>query len=101
MANDAGPGTLAAYLYTGEGSIPRDVEEVEVHPSMTEITDGLFVGYHWLRSLLLRASLLKIGEQAFNGCLSLRGFRCLTTVPEIGRHAFWGCSNLAEIVLPS
>ena len=84
MADDAGPGRPAVYLYTGEGEIPGDAEEVEVDRSVEFIPDRLFEGCHRLRSLLLRNGLLRIGKRAFWGCTSLRSFRCPATVTEIG-----------------
>ena len=42
----------------------------------------------------------KIGDQAFEDCLSLTSINIPESVTEIGFQAFWGCTSLTSLVIP-
>ena len=46
-------------------------------------------------------SVTKIGNSAFQGCISLENIMIPNSVTEIGSNAFWYCSSLEEITIPN
>lgn len=66
------------------------------------IEDGVLVEYIGKGgNILLPPKVLKIGENAFGGCMTLTSVVFSPTVKEIGDYAFYGCRNLVKIKLPS
>ena len=66
------------------------------------IPDSMFFGCRSLETVVLPASLERIGEYAFADCVSLQRLDLsgLTNLRRIERSAFDGCSGLREILLP-
>lgn len=55
-----------------------------------------------LKTVKFPASIVGIGESAFEGCTNLTAVGFLTTKPlQIGNYAFKGCTQLANIAIPS
>ena len=55
-----------------------------------------------LKTVKFPASIVGIGESAFEGCTNLTAVGFLTTKPlQIGNYAFKGCTQLSNIVIPS
>ena len=65
---------------------------------MTEVNIGAFAGCTKLRTVHLSKNLVRIGDQAFQGCLALEGALELPPkLTELGANAFERCQNLTSI----
>lgn len=67
---------------------------------IVEIADEAFLNHAEIKNLTLPASLEKIGESSFNGCMGISKLIIPENVVEIGKSAFDGCSNIESLSLP-
>ena len=72
---------------------------VEIQEGITNIPDGLFYEWTYLRKVEIPHTVTSIGEQAFYHCYSLENLVIPDSVVEIAPGAFEGCEDL-ELVLP-
>ena len=65
--------------------------------SVTSIGDKAFDNYHYLESITIPNSIMRIGNCAFLGCTALKSI----TIPNgsIGENAFYGCDNLESVTI--
>jgi len=91
------------YLYHGLGGdecAPKDVTEVNFHPSVTTIKDGDFKDCTSLVRIKIPDTITLIEQYAFKGCHSLRSIRFSLNLQHIERAAFYGCRSLEAVFLP-
>ena len=92
--------------------------------TVTQILSGAFMDFDKLQQVVFPSDLVRIGKNAFNGCISLDNVTMPDTVTEIGdyafndcqsisalsfnaqlqsigRYAFYGCSSLTSITIPA
>lgn len=103
----------AKYL---DGAEPRTIE---IPATITEIKDFAFLGYNYVKTLVMHDSVTSVGKMAFYDCFDLKyvtfskglesieeqafGWTGLTsvTIPDsvttIGSYAFLGCKNLLDL----
>ena len=67
---------------------------------MKHICPGALSGCTRLKELTL-ASVVEIGELAFDGCAALQELTLPASVRKIGKNAFRGCAGLEAITLPA
>jgi len=67
--------------------------------TVKEICDNAFLRCVNLREVLLNEGLLKIGDDAFAGCVALVRIQVPSTVTAIGTGAFSECTSLKEVEL--
>ncbi len=84
----------------GKGAVPKDVERVIIHSSVTEIGDKAFDGCMSLTSVVMPNGVITIGGFAFDGCTSLTSVVIPNGVTSIGNGAFQRCRSLAYIEIP-
>jgi hypothetical protein len=89
------------FLYTGQAleDIPRDITHVVVDPSIKEIGVEAFAGCSQLRNVELCEGLERIGDWAFESCLSLTSIHIPSTVKKTGEAAFLDCEQLVNMEL--
>ena len=80
--------------------INKEIAEVVIPDSVTEIGYGAFYGCTSLTSVVIPNSVTEIGWEAFYGCTSLTSVVIPDSVTEIGRNAFYGCTSLTSVVIP-
>ena len=66
----------------------------------TEIGDGAFNDFTFLKTIVLADSVRKIGDAAFEDCWRLESCRFSNNISIIAQYAFLGC-GLRSIKLPS
>eukprot|EP00526_Cylindrotheca_closterium_P005451 CAMPEP_0113638758 /NCGR_PEP_ID=MMETSP0017_2-20120614/20316_1 /TAXON_ID=2856 /ORGANISM="Cylindrotheca closterium" /LENGTH=579 /DNA_ID=CAMNT_0000549905 /DNA_START=54 /DNA_END=1793 /DNA_ORIENTATION=- /assembly_acc=CAM_ASM_000147 len=91
---------MTSYHYFGnEGeAIPRDVEELVVHPLVQEIPEDACNRFELLTRVKFNGSALRtIGKCAFYECQALREIEIPPSVTVIGDHAFRDCLSLAKV----
>ncbi len=74
---------------------------VDISDSVTKIGDSAFQGCISLKELAIPSGVTEIGDGAFYGCLGLIRVDIPNSVTKIGDSAFDSCENLKEIVIPS
>lgn len=95
---------------SGEFMVPDGVEEiawnafsysqlssVNISDGVTKIANGAFYESPQLRSVILPASVLSVGESAFYGCSRLQRVD-LSHVRKIGKKAFQDCKALEAVI---
>ena len=90
------------FEYTGiekTEDVPRDVKVIRVDSSVTEIEENTFQGCEYLKKVVFKEGLRKIGKYSFYNCKSLESITFPSTVTEIDYVAFCGCDNLKDVVL--
>lgn len=70
--------------------------EFTVPSTVTEISEGAFLGAANLKAITLPNGLTKIGRRAFMNCTSLETLSLPESISEIGASAFRGCSKLSS-----
>ena len=96
-AEDDNDGNI--FIYRG-GRAPLHVSHVLIDESVDEIVDGAFYRCARLEQVETHNGLRKVGEDAFNRCISLRHIN-LKSVVEIGKNAFCRCVSLRHVNLKS
>ena len=94
----------------GDFMVPDGVEEiaynafsysqltsVDISDGVTKIANGAFYESPQLRSVILPASVLSVGESAFYGCSRLQRVN-LSHVRKIGKKAFQDCKALEQVI---
>lgn len=77
----------------------KNVEEVVVPDTVTEIQDYAFAGNKTLKSAKLSSSLKILGINAFFNCKALESIELPASLKEIGSYAFCG-TGLKSVVIP-
>lgn len=62
---------------------------------------GNYYDYDRIKSIVLPATITKIGSGTFSGLSNVRSITIKGAVTEIGEYAFAGCTDLTSITLPS
>ena len=73
--------------------------EIPATSNITEIPADAFRNSKLLTSVVIPATIKKIGDNAFNGCVSLKSVHIPESVTDIGNSAFAGCSSLSSVTL--
>lgn len=81
--------------YGGTVTIPEYYNDMRV----TEIKNGAFAG-STVKKIILPETITKIGQSAFQDCVSLKSINIPEFVTEIGHDAFSNCRNLKNVTLP-
>ena len=77
------------FVYMGEGSeVPRDVVNVQVHPSVRAIPDEAFQDCSKLEKVDISEGVVEIGQYAFSGTTLLKEISIPSSVKIIHRMAF-------------
>lgn len=77
----------------------RDVEEVVIPDSVTEIQDYAFSGNKKLKSVTLSKNLKVLGINAFFNCQALQSIELPATLKEMGSYAFCA-TGLTKVTIP-
>lgn len=77
---------------TGNKNVPEGVTDIEY---------GAFARCEQVSGISLPASLVSIGDYAFDGCLRLYQLAVPDNVTHIGAQAFYKCTYLSDLTLPS
>ena len=75
--------------------------DIVIPESITELKNGVFMGYKQMRSLTLHEGLTDIGNYAFYGCSGITRLTIPDSVTHMGNNAFAGCSNIRSLTLGS
>ncbi|GEM_PF-6771588 len=80
--------------------------DIAVPSNVKKIYDNAFSGTRRnkngeVSSVVLPEGLIKIGSNAFNGCVSLTKIVLPSSLSEIGEQAFANCTSLTELAIPS
>ena len=86
--------------FTGEVTVPETVVYNQKIYTVTEIGDFAF-NYDNSTSITLPNTIIKIGDNAFNGNHNLTSMTLPESVATIGRYAFQGCWKLKSITIPN
>ena len=78
----------------------RNLTEIKLPASVTEIGKSAFSACESLHNISLPSGIAEIGEFTFGGCNSLKSVNIPNTVLKIGRMAFQRCYALEKIVVP-
>ena len=79
----------------------NEITHVVIGPRVTEIKPLTFLSYTALRSVIVPATVIKIGEVAFLDCKNLTQVRLHEGMEVIGDNAFFGCKALRSVTIPS
>ncbi len=84
-----------------------ELETVTLPSSLEIIENGAFNGCERLKTIIQRdnreakAAIIRIGEKAFNDCISLESFFIPSSTQKIGACAFRNCVSLVSITIPA
>lgn len=94
-----GVNKIGAYAFNNR----LDLEKIIIPETLDEISgnefSGAFDGCTGLTSIIIPASVIKIGWFAFRECTSLTQINIPHSVTEIGSEAFTGCTSLKNITV--
>ena len=79
----------------------RNLRDVVLPVSLTEIGSSLFSGCSGLTSYSIPRQITIIGDYAFSGCYGLTEISIPDSVTSIGEGAFSRCSGLTSVVFPA
>ncbi len=79
----------------------RNLKNVVLPESLTEIGNSLFYGCSGLSSYTIPRQITKICDYAFYGCSGLTQLTIPDSVTSIGSYAFQGCSGLTQVTIGS
>lgn len=94
-----GSGNSAAYV--GDVVIPESVEYQGELYVVTGVDERTFRDCSNLTSVVLPATVTKIGSSAFSKCTGLKTVVIPAAVTSIGGSVFFDCTSLEEVVLPT
>ncbi|MBO4805693.1 MAG: leucine-rich repeat domain-containing protein, partial [Paludibacteraceae bacterium] len=77
-----------------------NANKISIPSSVTNIGDGAFRNYEYLKEISIPDSVTSIGDCAFMGCESLKEISIPNSVTSIGDEAFVDCKSLKEISIP-
>lgn len=99
--------TINEYVGSGEKVIIPDTlkvvldsTEVKVLPVIA-IEEGVFAEKEYITEVTIGANILKIANNAFNGCTALKTVNMSSSVNELGDAAFANCIRLKSIIIPA
>lgn len=90
----------ATCRYFGEFLFPKTLKKIVLLEGRTEIPDGAFSDYTFLKEINIPSSVTNIGNYAFSGCTGLKSVTIPNSVTIIGRGAFAN-SGIETIDLPN
>ncbi|MCH5215760.1 MAG: leucine-rich repeat domain-containing protein, partial [Muribaculaceae bacterium] len=97
FGGDSNPLYYAKHLFiNGE-----EIIDLVIPETVTDISDGAFVGCNNLKSVKFGSSVSYIGGGAFSGCSGLTSITIPNSVTEIGYAAFSGCDNIQHVEFTS
>ena len=79
-----------------EGWLNLDIQSRESNP-IDHAQQVFFDGLDTPGTIVLPATMSRVGENAFNGCTWLTSITIPSSIVEIGADAFAGCTSLAEV----
>ena len=79
--------------------VPNDIVKVKFDSSVTEVGERRFAERAHLKEVTFNEGLQKIGDGAFDNCVSLECIELPSTMIEIAGGAFLGCTSLRRVVL--
>ena len=79
--------------------VPNDIVKVLFDSSVTEVRERRFAERAHLKEVTFNEGLQKIGDGAFDNCVSLECIELPSTMIEIAAGAFLGCTSLRRVVL--
>ncbi|KAK8880877.1 hypothetical protein M9Y10_003575 [Tritrichomonas musculus] len=77
------------------------IKKIAIPASIVSIGNDAFNGCKKLVKVIIPSSVTSIGNNAFNGCTSLSEIIIPSSIRTIGSRAFFGCSSLLQIIIPS
>lgn len=86
-------------LYIGKHMITTENPECVLKEGTLTIADQAFY-YTDIIEIVVPGSVIRIGEEAFDGCFNLKSVTINEGTKYIGNYAFYFCENLREISLP-
>lgn len=90
---DSNPLVAAGHLYVGG----KEVTDLVIPSSVTEVRDFVFSGCHGLTSLTTGDNLVKVGKSAFLSCYGLEWADFGKSIDVVEYNAFKGCSGLERV----
>ena len=81
--------------------IPAQIEYADKLYDVTEISSSFCKNNKVVKKVVIGSSVLKIGENAFRGCVNLASVTIGDMVRYIGKNAFYGDKNLKSMVMQS
>ena len=81
--------------------IPAQIEYADRLYDVTEISSSFCKNNKVVKKVVIGSSVLKIGENAFRGCVNLASVTIGDMVRYIGKNAFYGNKKLKSIVIQS
>jgi hypothetical protein len=69
--------------------------------SVTKIGEGAFYGCMYLTSVIISDSVVEIGDEAFGGCSGLLSVEIPASVTKISEGMFSDCTNLTSVTIPA
>jgi len=93
--------TIYTYHGLDHEEAPKDVTEVNIHPSVTIIKASAFEGCRSLVRVTIPDTVTRIELMAFAYCASLRFIRLSTNLEYIGFMAFHDCTLIEALFLPT
>ena len=93
------PANPTVFLYTSGATVPRDVTNVKIDPSVVDIPSYAFSHWKELVEVEFCEGLQTIGQSAFKCCRSLKSIHVPFTVKVISLEAFAQCDSSTKIEL--
>eukprot|EP00984_Skeletonema_dohrnii_P018930 scaffold8973_cov75-Skeletonema_dohrnii-CCMP3373.AAC.2 len=84
------------YIFTGRGAVPRHVTRVRIDKSISVIPARAFLGHRNIKEVICHDGVVRVGEEAFSGCISLRRV-IMPGIEVVEREAFWSCDALTDV----
>lgn len=94
---------IGKYAFSSKDFYSRDIESVKLSKTVYEIEEGAFCNNDCIKSIDME-SVLKIGKDAFKGCVELEEVGLSACLNEIGANAFdrgSQCEKEMSIVIPN
>lgn len=86
--------TIGEYAFdSGSGRL----ENLIIPDSVTQIAEGAFSGYFWLKSLTVGNGVSVLREYTFSSCYDLETVTLPNTITSVYDGAFYDCDNITDI----
>ena len=77
------------------------IKSIVLPATITKIGSGAFSGLSNVRSITIKGALTEIGDDAFAGCTNLTSITLPSSLKKLGAWAFEACKSLKTITIPS